>query len=188
MYYVEWQKRGLPHIHILLWLKDKLKLNQIDNIISAEIPDPSSDKKLHDIFVKNMMHRPCGPHNAHASCMKNGKCSNKFPRKLQKETIHNENGYPQYRSISPADRGQTATIKLRNGDYATVGNSWVVPYSSVLTKLFNVHINVEACSSVRAIKYICKYINKGSDQAIFNFKNAELENTIDEVYIYQFGR
>ncbi|GBO33218.1 hypothetical protein AVEN_153320-1 [Araneus ventricosus] len=54
--------------------------------------------------------------------------------------------------------------------------------------MFNAHINVEACSSVRAIKYICKYINKGSDQAIFNFKNAELENTIDEVNIYQSGR
>ncbi|GBN46169.1 hypothetical protein AVEN_237432-1 [Araneus ventricosus] len=75
-------------------------------------------------------------------------------------------------------------VKLRNGDYATVDNSWVVPYSSILTKMFNAHINVEACSSVRAIKYI----NKGSDQAIFNFKNAELENTIDEVNIYQSGR
>ncbi|GBO33219.1 hypothetical protein AVEN_153321-1, partial [Araneus ventricosus] len=70
MYSVEWQKRGRPHIHILLWLKDKLKPNQIDNIISAEIPDPSSDKELHDIIVKNMMHGPCGPHNAHAPCMK----------------------------------------------------------------------------------------------------------------------
>ncbi|GBL60176.1 hypothetical protein AVEN_33477-1 [Araneus ventricosus] len=54
--------------------------------------------------------------------------------------------------------------------------------------MFNAHINVEACSSVRAIKYICKYINKGNDQAIFNFKNAELGNTIDEVYIYKSGR
>ncbi|GBL60174.1 hypothetical protein AVEN_33476-1 [Araneus ventricosus] len=124
MYSVEWQKRGLPHIHILLWLKDKLKPNQIDNIISAEIPDPSSDKELHDIIVKNMMHGPFCPHNAHAPCKKDGKCSKEFPRKLQKETIHNENGYPQYRRRSPADEGQTATIKLRNGDYATVDNSW----------------------------------------------------------------
>ncbi|GBO45758.1 hypothetical protein AVEN_143055-1 [Araneus ventricosus] len=69
------------------------------------------------------------------------------PRKLQKETIHNENGYPQYRRRSSADGGQTSIIKLRNGDYTTVDNSWVVPYSSILTKMFNAHINVEACSS-----------------------------------------
>ncbi|GBM37037.1 hypothetical protein AVEN_129971-1 [Araneus ventricosus] len=147
MYSVEWQKRGLPHIHILLRLKDKLKPNQIDNIISAEIPDLSSDKESYDIIVKNLMHGPCGPHNAHAPRMKDGKCSKQFPRKLQKETIHNENGYPQYRSRSPADGGQTATIKLRNGNYANVGNSLVVPYSSILTKMLNAHINVEACSS-----------------------------------------
>ncbi|CAK1595111.1 unnamed protein product [Parnassius mnemosyne] len=54
--------------------------------------------------------------------------------------------------------------------------------------MFNAHINVEACSSVRAIKYICKYINKGSDQAIFNFRNTDLANPVDEVQTYQSGR
>ncbi|GFY14242.1 ATP-dependent DNA helicase [Trichonephila clavipes] len=44
MYSIEWQKRGLPHVHILIWLKQKLLPNQIDNIISAEIPDPEEDK------------------------------------------------------------------------------------------------------------------------------------------------
>ncbi|XP_045537594.1 uncharacterized protein LOC123721797 [Papilio machaon] len=54
--------------------------------------------------------------------------------------------------------------------------------------MFIAQINVEACSSVRAIKYICKYINKGSDQAIFNFRNTEAANSIDEVRTYQSGR
>ena len=30
MFTVEWQKRGLPHAHILLWLQKKLSPNQID--------------------------------------------------------------------------------------------------------------------------------------------------------------
>ncbi|XP_050675973.1 uncharacterized protein LOC126972914 [Leptidea sinapis] len=190
MYSVEWQKRGLPHVHILLWLKDKLRPDQIDNIISAEIPDPNIDKTLHDIIVKNMIHGPCGPENPHPQChcMKDGKCTKKFPRKLVKETVHNDHGYPQYRRRAPADGGRTATVKLRNGSYVTVDNSWVVPYSPILSKMFNAHINVEACSSVRAIKYICKYINKGSDQAIFNFRNTDLANPVDEVQTYQSGR
>ena len=51
MYSVEWQKRGLPHIHILLWLKDKIKAEDIDKVICAELPDPKEDKELYDIIV-----------------------------------------------------------------------------------------------------------------------------------------
>ncbi|GBM12144.1 hypothetical protein AVEN_39480-1 [Araneus ventricosus] len=91
-----------------------------------------------------MIHGPCGPHNAHSPCMKDGKRSKKFPRKLQKETIHNENGYPQCRRRYPADGGQTATINILNGDYATIDNSWIDLYSSILTKMFIAHINVKA--------------------------------------------
>ncbi|XP_046965797.1 uncharacterized protein LOC124534146 [Vanessa cardui] len=188
MYSIEWQKRGLPHVHILLWLKEKLRPDQIDNIINAEIPDPNNDQSLHDIIVTNMIHGPCGPENPQCSCMKEGRCTKKYPRKLIKETVHNDNGYPLYRRRAPADGGLTASIKLRNGSYVTVDNGWVVPYTPILSKMFNAHINVEACSSVRAIKYICKYINKGSDQAIFNFRNTEAANPIDEVRTFQSGR
>ena len=46
MYTIEWQKRGLPHAHILLWIKNKIHPNQIDSIISAELPDPQTDPEL----------------------------------------------------------------------------------------------------------------------------------------------
>lgn len=46
-----------------------------------------------------------------------------------------------------------------------VDNSWVVPYNPLLLHIFDAHINVEACHSVKSVKYICKYIVKGGDQA-----------------------
>jgi len=52
MYLVEWQKRGLPHAHILVLLIDKIRPEQIDSIISAEIPDPSTDQLLFDIITR----------------------------------------------------------------------------------------------------------------------------------------
>lgn len=46
MYVIEFQKRGLPHVHMLIWLdsasKNNLKKN-VDTYVSAEIPDPLLD-------------------------------------------------------------------------------------------------------------------------------------------------
>ncbi|XP_014772301.1 uncharacterized protein LOC106870662 [Octopus bimaculoides] len=60
MYTIEWQKMGLPHAHILLWLSTKIKSTDIDKIISAELPDPALDKVLYDIVKANMVHGPYG--------------------------------------------------------------------------------------------------------------------------------
>lgn len=34
---IEWQKRGLPHSHNLIWLANKIQPTQIDKVISAEL-------------------------------------------------------------------------------------------------------------------------------------------------------
>nr|GEX23435.1 helicase [Tanacetum cinerariifolium] len=46
VYVIEFQKRGLPHTHILLWLEEHSKCrtpSEIDDIISAELPSPTDD-------------------------------------------------------------------------------------------------------------------------------------------------
>ena len=60
---MEWQKRGLPHAHILTWLFDKISSNEIDDVISAKIPDVDVDRSLHDIVVKNMIRGSCSELN-----------------------------------------------------------------------------------------------------------------------------
>jgi hypothetical protein len=67
-----------------------------------------------------------------------------------------------------------------------IDNSWVVPYSPLLLKMFQAHINVEYCHSVQAIKYICKYVHKGNDQVAFQLQ--EKDSTLDEVDSFQMGR
>lgn len=97
MYSIEWQKRGLPHAHILIWLRQKITPDLIDNIISAEIPDPDIDPELHEIVRKNMIHGPCGIFNPQSPCMEDGKCTKNYPRQLLQETITGIDGYPLYR-------------------------------------------------------------------------------------------
>ena len=43
---VEFQKRGLPHVHILVWTKDKIQPSQFDKVISAEFPDENEVPEL----------------------------------------------------------------------------------------------------------------------------------------------
>ncbi|KAL4153586.1 hypothetical protein QTP88_001419 [Uroleucon formosanum] len=177
MYTVEWQKRDLPHIHLLLWLKNKITPDQIDNVISAELPNKEDDPLLFNSVVRHMIHGPCGVLNTNSPCMTEGRCSKKFTKLFQSHTSTGDDGYLKYRRLSPEEGGQIAII--RNND---IDNRWIVPYNPLLLKIFDAYINVELCSSVKSIKYITKYINKGSDQATFSLDNR------NEVEQFQSGR
>ena len=98
LYAVEFQKRGLPHVHILLWLKseDIIRPDKIDDVVSAEIPPPDTEPKLHDIVRANMIHGPCGPLNPNSPCMKDGRCTKAFPKEFRQETQQGQCSYPLY--------------------------------------------------------------------------------------------
>ncbi|GJY51126.1 DNA helicase [Tanacetum coccineum] len=73
LYTVEFQKQGLPHCHTLLWVDSKSKIKStedVDQYISAELPDPRVDPDGYNIVYEIMMHGPCGGVNLKASCMK----------------------------------------------------------------------------------------------------------------------
>ncbi|XP_059221065.1 uncharacterized protein LOC131995857 [Stomoxys calcitrans] len=177
MYTIEWQKRGLPHVHLLVWLVNKIRPNQIDSVISAELPVKEDDPVLFEIVKKHMVHGPCGTLNRNSACMRDSKCSKKFPKPFQIQTSTSDDGYPKYRRRSPDQGGQSATV----GNY-DIDNRWIVPHNPLLLKIFDAHINVELCSSIKSIQYVTKYINKGSDQATFSIQSP------NEVETYQSGR
>lgn len=100
MYTVEFQKRGLPHAHILLWLEGVNKLHttkEIDRVISAEIPHPQLYPKLHLVVSTYMMRGPCGGVNLNSPCMKGKRCTKYFPKKFLDSTSIDEDGFPVYK-------------------------------------------------------------------------------------------
>ncbi|CAI6365825.1 unnamed protein product [Macrosiphum euphorbiae] len=117
MYSIEWQKRGLPHVHILIWLENKIRPDDIDSLICAEIPDPIQVPILHEIVRKNMIHGPCGTFNGNSKCMSNGKCKKKFPKHFTTTTISGEDGYPNYRRRCIKSGG--FSVKISCSDQAT---------------------------------------------------------------------
>ncbi|XP_040361620.1 uncharacterized protein LOC112202949 [Rosa chinensis] len=158
---IEFQKRGLPHAHMLFWLKKDYKCytaTDIDSIISAELLDKNVNPELFKVVSEFMIHGPCGEINPKSPCMRNGKCSKFFPKPYNTNTIFETNTPPIYRR-----REDHAKFVVKNNVH--IGNNFVVPYNSNLLLRYNAHINVESCSQSMLIKYLFKYINKGPDRA-----------------------
>lgn len=183
---IEFQKRGLPHSHILLILAHDDKpttADDIDTIVSAEIPNPAlSDqaRRLHAIVMKNMVHTECGNANARAPCMQNGICSKGFPKPYAPRTEWRDNRpYPVYRRRSPEDGGEQVLLNGR-----TITNQFVVPYSPYLTLKYGSHINVELCCSVQSVKYLFMYVYKGHDRQMVRAEQL-IRAGADEVAKFQ---
>ena len=63
---IEFQKRGLPHVHMLIWIHESdvpKTEEEIDKTTCAEIPDPDTHPELHKIIMSSMIHGPCGTNN-----------------------------------------------------------------------------------------------------------------------------
>ncbi len=191
-YTIEYQKRGLPHLHLLLFIENE-SFNTpgiVDEIVCAELPDLAWDPtgELTEIVLAQMTHGPCGQDNPDAPCMarKNASgppsCSKRFPKAFQETTRIQEDGYPEYRR---RNNGRTFTVKKPNcpGEEVVRDNRWVVPYSPYLLQRYRSHINVEVCATIRAVKYIHKYVYKGVDRT-----TVAVENTGDEITRYLQGR
>ena len=185
---IEFQKRGFPHAHIIIWLNrgdhqtPKLTPDEIDKIICAEIPDEKlksgEPNPLHQAVKDFMLHGPCGSDNPNLSCMKDGYCKYGYKKDYQSTTEMSEDAYPLYQRRAP-EQGGNSCFKWRNNREVTFTNADVVPYNKYLLYKYNCHINVEYCHSVNAIKYHLKYINKGSDQANVTVETAAREESAE---------
>jgi hypothetical protein len=176
---IEFQKRGLPHVHILFITSQQdcpKTPDEVDRVISAELPDSDTDPELYEIVGTTMLHGPCGADHPNARCMINGKCSKGFPKSFCEVTTIGNDSYPEYK------RSNNGRFYIKNG--FTYDNRWVVPHNNDFCKAFNSHINVECVSSVKAIKYIYKYAYKGHDRATVQEENRnEIQRFQDCRYI-----
>ncbi|XP_074289497.1 uncharacterized protein LOC141614650 [Silene latifolia] len=184
-YTIEFQKRGLPHAHILIFLHRDDKFPEaanVDKIISAEIPDLDENPLLYALVKENMIHCPCGKDFPTCPCMVASKCSRNFPKRCIESTTVDDDGYPVYKK---REKGFTVVKSGRK-----LGNEWVVPYNAQLLLKYRAHINVECCNQARSIKYLFKYINKGPDRATmqssYRRRNEENPDQIDEIQRLRF--
>ncbi|WOG81785.1 hypothetical protein DCAR_0100936 [Daucus carota subsp. sativus] len=91
MHVIEFQKRGLPHVHMLVWLNDSDKpktAESIDKMVSAEIPDKDKDPVAHAAVSNYMIHGPCGKDNTQSPFEKKGvKLDNRYVVPYNRELL-----------------------------------------------------------------------------------------------------
>ncbi|KAI5396483.1 hypothetical protein KIW84_062627 [Lathyrus oleraceus] len=180
MYVTEFQKRGLPYVHMLLVLESNDKLRDrkdYDSMVRAEIPKLECEPQLHEAVVRHMIHGPYGIINRKSPCMKDGHCKKRYPKQFLDETRQGTDSYPEYR------RRFDESVSLDKDK--SVNNRWVVPYNPWLLLKYECHINVEIYSSIKSIKYLYKYVYKGSDRVAMEVHKGSY---MDEVQQYVDAR
>jgi hypothetical protein len=108
IYIIKYQKKGLPHVHIIIFLTDGYAFSEpeiIDNLIRAELPDRAlnPDKSLTEIVKQVMVYSLYKSLKSRAICIKKVHANapltyfKRFPKPFANKTIINNNGYPEYR-------------------------------------------------------------------------------------------
>ncbi|XP_074346593.1 uncharacterized protein LOC141685389 [Apium graveolens] len=200
LHVIEFQKRGLPHAHMVIWLHPDSKpktIQQVDRMVSAEISDKQQDPHGYDAVKQFMKHGPCGESHKLSPCIDSDRknCTRHFPKRYCTETSFDDSGFPVYR------RRKTNHIVRKND--VELDNRWVVPYNRDLLVMFQCHINIEICNHARSLKYLFKYCMKGHDRATMLLVKAKKNTTtyvdqsssepvkaapIDEISQYLDGR
>jgi len=198
---VEFQKRGLPHAHILLkYARDCVLPEDIDQVISAHIPEAADDAEIVRRFMIHPTHNstiintvPPSPETPLKYCekWKDGArvCRFGYPKPSREQT-----------SFDTSNR-----VLYRRGE----GDAFVVPYCLPLIRKFECHMNMEVAGCGQLFQYLFKYIHKGTancaienpvcstvitgpDRAKFRIcteSNGEIDREpIDEIEEYWSGR
>ena len=59
----------------------------------------------------------------------------------------------------------------------------IVPYTPYLLEFWDGHLNVEVCTSIKAVKYLYKYTYKGPDRACVEHARDEIADFLDARYV-----
>uniref|UniRef100_A0A914I102 ATP-dependent DNA helicase n=1 Tax=Globodera rostochiensis TaxID=31243 RepID=A0A914I102_GLORO len=112
-YSVEHQKRGMPHIHMLLILDEASRITtpeQVNEYVSARIPalPPIADQSAEAKQQRRLWHYVTTMmlHDCNAACLDGSKCRKHFPKVYSDRTELSEVRYTNYVRLPPEDYDQ----------------------------------------------------------------------------------
>ena len=153
----EYQARGAPHYHVLLWIigrDDPEKvLAWIQERVTCHIPDKESDPELHRLVARYQTHKCSAYCKRRQKCASNTfvtRCRFGFPRQVCENAKLN--------SVQDSLKSRNRIYKLRR----TESEVRVNDYNPLLLMLWKADINVQfvAESSLALAHYVSGYVTK----------------------------
>ena len=152
----EYQSRGAPHYHVLLWIKDApvigvdpehVVTEWIDKRISCHIPDEKGSPELH-----RQLHK-CSNYCRHKKKYRSAyvtHCNFGFPREVVDETVLN--------NVEDSLKSRSKVYHLQRG----VGEERVNDYNPLLLYLWKANLDIQyvADSSLALAHYVTAYVMK----------------------------
>jgi hypothetical protein len=162
---VEFQKRGLPHAHIVVKFLNEPPLSAIDSFISAELPDPEEKPELYRQVKRFHTHSSDHLTREVSRCNRNGRCIYDYPQPITPYTyMDGDRNQMHYRRRKPEDR-------------------WITSHIPALVELLDCHIYADICLITTIFLYLFKYLFKGPDRARFSLH--QLDSTREDVDEYR---
>ncbi|KAE8233648.1 hypothetical protein CF326_g1310 [Tilletia indica] len=153
---IEFQRRGLPHAHIVFALERECPIELLDKVVSAEVP-PETQPRLRELVLRFMRHsddhiiRRDGTPNTASRCNKDGRCVWGFPHAITAET-----------TVDPV----TERVIYRR---RTAEDQMIAQYPPLILLAWEGHAHIDFSVSLESFVYIFKYIHKGPDYVDFRF-------------------
>ena len=172
---IKFQKQGLPYQHIILFLSLRARhryrnLDNVDQCVSIELPTAEANltRELQANIAQQIVYRPYSLDKPLVACTQDSNArafidlrySKKFLKAFQEEIVLLDNSYPLYQR---RDNSKHVIIKVASGQDIQLNNQHIIPYNLYLSRRYNAYINIKICSGIKAIKYIYKYIYKGTN-------------------------
>jgi len=181
---MEWQKRGLPHYHVLLFADREDCISHIDKVVSAEMPREDWVslrgellEKARSCVLRHMKHR----------------CCFKCERRRADGSVYCKYGFGSNGIIPETFVGDDNRYNMRKRE---IEDEYIVPYNIELLLLWDGHVNVVPVRDSKSVAYITKYVSKVDQHAETALKTKEkgrksdsgTTNEEDEVRHYALSR
>lgn len=156
-YRIEWQQRGSPHLHLILWIENFPKLDTVegikamDSLVRCDIPE--DDDELAYLVKKYQIHK-----HSH-TCYKNNKnntCRFGFPRPACKKTRVLEIDTTEF-----LKNGHRIVEMERPANCKFVNN-----YNPNILKHWQANMDIQFITSQSIIAYIAKYSCKSEPDSL----------------------
>ena len=157
----EYQSRGAPHYHVLLWIKDApvigvdpehVVTEWINKRISCHIPDEKGSPELHRLVTKYQLHK-CSNYCRRKKKYKSAyvtRCKFGFPREVVDETVLNK--------VEDSLKSRSKVYHLQR----SLGEERVNDYNPLLLYLWKANLDIQyvADSSLVLAHYVTAYVTK----------------------------